>query len=119
RVRGDKSTIPDQQARLVRGQYQHDQDGASGPSDSTPDTYAALRLQIDSWRWAGVPFLLRAGKAPPTTALEAVAELKPPPRMLFAETHTPQPNLIRLRPGDGAGVTMTVQGTRPQPTIDT
>lgn len=104
---------------MVRGQYDHYRDEPGVARDSTTETYAALRLYIDSWRWADVPFLIRAGKAPPTTALEAVAELRPPPAPMFTHTGTPQPNLIRLRLGDDAGVTMTVQAKQPGPGIRT
>ena len=70
-------------ADLVRGQYRgyRDEDGVA--PDSNVETYAALRLHIDSWRWAGVPFYLRAGKCLDTTATEVVAVLKRPPHRVF------------------------------------
>ncbi|NEE03270.1 glucose-6-phosphate dehydrogenase [Phytoactinopolyspora halotolerans] len=101
--------------QLVRGQFIGYKDEPEVAEGSTTETYAALRLDIDSWRWSGVPFYVRAGKHLPMTALEAVVELKPPPRMLFggADCRIPRPNLIRLRLGDHAGVTMTVQAKQP------
>jgi glucose-6-phosphate 1-dehydrogenase len=102
--------------RLVRGQYAgyRDEDGVK--PDSTVETFAAMSLEIDSWRWAGVPFYVRAGKALATTALEAVVELKEPPRMLFtdADSSPPARNLIRFRMGQhNDGVTMTVNVKEP------
>jgi glucose-6-phosphate 1-dehydrogenase len=106
---------PVEPARLVRGQYAGYRDEPGVAPGSTVETYAAMRLEIDSWRWAGVPFYLRAGKALATTALEAVVELKAPPRLLFAgaDCVPPHPNLIRLRLGGDAGVTITVQAKQP------
>jgi len=64
---------------LVRGQFvgYRNEEGVS--SDSTVETFAALRLWIDSWRWDGVPFFIRAGKRLPTTAMEVIVTLKRPP----------------------------------------
>ncbi|MEO5839663.1 MAG: glucose-6-phosphate dehydrogenase [Acidimicrobiales bacterium] len=102
--------------RLVRGQYvgYRDEDGVK--PDSTVETFAAMSLQIDSWRWAGVPFYVRAGKGLATSALEAVVELKEPPRMLFsgADSSPPARNVIRFRMGQrNDGVTMTVNVKEP------
>src|SRR5690606_36600521 len=90
-----------------------DEDGVA--PDSQIETYAALQLSIESWRWAGVPFYVRAGKRLATNAVEAVAVFKQPPRMLFTpgDGCTPQPNLIRFRLGARDGVTMTVQVKEP------
>ena len=101
---------------LVRGQYigYRDEDGVK--PDSTVETFAAMSLEIDSWRWAGVPFHVRAGKALAATALEAVVELKEPPRMLFsgADSSPPGRNAIRFRMGQrNDGVTMTVNVKEP------
>ena len=67
--------------------------------DSTVETFAALAIQIDSWRWAGVPFYIRAGKALPVTATEVVVELKAPPQDVFREPHPGPPNHLRFRLG--------------------
>jgi glucose-6-phosphate 1-dehydrogenase len=60
-------------------------------------TYAALRLNVDSWRWAGVPFYVRAGKCLAKTATEVVVEFKNPPQVVFAEPPPPIGNYVRLR----------------------
>jgi glucose-6-phosphate 1-dehydrogenase len=119
KVKVVKAMRPIERAHLVRGQYRGylDEDGVA--KGSTTETYAAVRLEVDSWRWAGVPFYVRAGKALATTAMEAVVELHAPPRMLFAGAGSlpPHPNLIRLRLGRDAGVTMTVQAKQPGPAM--
>jgi glucose-6-phosphate 1-dehydrogenase len=100
---------------FVRGQYRGYLDVPGVKKDSQTETFCALRLEIDSWRWAGVPFFIRAGKALAHKATEAVVELNQPPRLLFADPKTPQPatNRLRFRLGQDPGVTMTVQAKRP------
>lgn len=100
---------------MVRGQYAGYLDEPGVAEDSTTETFVAARLEIDSWRWSGVPFFVRAGKGLATTALEAVIELKEPPRMLFAGGGLPTPhgNLLRFHLGERPGVTMSVQAKRP------
>jgi glucose-6-phosphate 1-dehydrogenase len=71
---------------LVRGQYAGYRDTKGVAGDSDVETFCALRLQIDSWRWAGVPWYLRSGKCLPETAAEVLVELKPPPQPLFADS---------------------------------
>jgi len=102
-------------ASFVRGQYRGYLDVPGVKKDSQTETFCALRLEIDSWRWAGVPFFIRAGKALAHKATEAVVELNQPPRLLFADPKTPQPatNRLRFRLGQDPGVTMTVQAKRP------
>ena len=65
-------------AHVVRGQYAGYRDEAEVAADSLVETYAALRLEIDSPRWAGVPFLVRAGKRLPVTATEVMVRLRAP-----------------------------------------
>jgi glucose-6-phosphate 1-dehydrogenase len=67
--------------------------------NSDVETYCALRLFIDSWRWEGVPFYLRAGKCLPETATEVLVQLKPPPQRLFEDSLPKQgrANYIRIR----------------------
>jgi glucose-6-phosphate 1-dehydrogenase len=100
---------------FVRGQYRGYLDVPGVKKDSQTETFCALRIEIDSWRWAGVPFFIRAGKALAHKATEAVVELNQPPRLLFADPKTPQPatNRLRFRLGQDPGVTMTVQAKRP------
>ena len=97
-------------SEVVRGQYRdyRDEDGVATGSDT--ETFVALRLEIDSWRWAGVPFLIRAGKGLATTVTEAVVEFDQPPRSLFADDSSPPPgpNLLRfcMKPDDRITLTM-------------
>jgi glucose-6-phosphate 1-dehydrogenase len=105
---------PASPAECVLGQYDgyRDEPGVAPGSDA--ETYAALRLHINTWRWAGVPFLLRAGKRLAGTALEAVIEFQAPPRLLFAPHATvPEPNLLRFRLGTDDGVTLSLQAKQP------
>ena len=105
---------------MVRGQYDGylAEPGVAPASDV--ETFAALRLEIESWRWAGVPFYVRAGKALGAQATEAVVVLKHPPAMLFDEAGPPgpKPNLIRFRLGSADGVTLTVNAKEPGPHLD-
>jgi glucose-6-phosphate 1-dehydrogenase len=84
-------------ADLVRGQYRGYRGESGVAPDSNVETYAALRLSIDSWRWAGVPFYLRAGKRLGATATEVLVRLKRPPQQLFAGDVAP--NYLRFRLG--------------------
>jgi len=105
---------------LVRGQYVGYRDEPGVDPNSDVETFVAVRLEIDSWRWAGVPWYIRVGKALPQNATEAVVELREPPRMLFDESGGPPPgrNLIRLRLGSNDGVTFALQAKTPGPDLD-
>jgi glucose-6-phosphate 1-dehydrogenase len=70
-------------ADLVRGQFRGYREENGVARDSQVETFAALRLQIDSWRWQGVPFYVRAGKLLPVTCTEVVARLRRPPSILY------------------------------------
>jgi glucose-6-phosphate 1-dehydrogenase len=106
--------------RLVRGQYNGYLREPGVAPDSTTETYAAARICIDSWRWAGVPFYIRAGKALEQAATEAVVVFRDPPRLLFDEAGgpTPNPNLVRFRLGNNDGVTFTLQAKTPGQALD-
>ena len=81
---------------VVRGQYRGYRREKGVDPESNVETFAALRLHIDSWRWAGVPFYIRAGKCLPVTATEIRVELKRPPKDVF--DRLPQsPNYVRFR----------------------
>jgi glucose-6-phosphate 1-dehydrogenase len=101
--------------QTVRGQFRGyaDEEGVQAGSDT--ETFVAVRFEIDSWRWAGVPWLIRAGKALPVTANEAVVEFKRPPRMLFAGSgRRPHPNYMRFRLSEGRdGVMFHMQAKAP------
>jgi glucose-6-phosphate 1-dehydrogenase len=105
---------------VVRGQYVGYLDEPGVAPGSTTETFVAARLNIDSWRWAGVPFYVRAGKALAQAATEAVVEFNDPPRLLFDEAGGPAPhrNLVRFRLGSNDGVTFTLQAKTPGQHMD-
>ncbi len=98
-----KSTRPIDASKVVRGQYEGflDEDGVKPESDT--ETYIALEVEIDSWRWAGVPWYIRTGKALDKTVTEAVVEFTAPPRPMFTDHDSaPEPNRLRfvMKPND-------------------
>jgi len=84
---------------LVRGQYRgyRDEDGVA--KDSQVETFAAMQIHLDAWRWSGVPFFIRAGKHLPITATEVMVELRRPPVNVFHEAVPPHCNYVRFRLG--------------------
>jgi glucose-6-phosphate 1-dehydrogenase len=82
---------------VVRGQFRGYRHEAGVAPDSRVETFAAVRLHIDSWRWAGVPFYIRAGKCLPVTATEVLVALKRPPQRVFDEVGPDQANYLRFR----------------------
>jgi glucose-6-phosphate 1-dehydrogenase len=84
-------------ARVVRGQFRGYGDEPGVAVDSRVETFAALCLHIDTWRWAGVPFYIRAGKCLPITATEVVVDLKCPPLAIFDEISPATSNYFRFR----------------------
>ncbi len=84
---------------VVRGQYTGYLNESGVAKDSDVETFCALRLFIDSWRWEGVPWYLRSGKCLATTAAEVLVELKPPPQRLFDDSApvTGRSNYLRFR----------------------
>lgn len=101
-------------ADVVRGQYHgyHDETGVA-PGSNT-ETYFAARFEIDSWRWAGVPWIIRAGKGLAATVTEAVVEFNRPPRLLFAEgTAVPGPNRLAFRSKPEDRIIMSMQAKKP------
>ncbi len=99
---------------LVRGQYAGYRDEPGVASDSDVETFCALRLFIDSWRWAGVPWYLRAGKCLATTAAEVLVELKPPPQRLFDDSAPTdgRANYLRFRLSPNAAVALAARVKR-------
>src|SRR6185436_10240161 len=89
-----KSIAPIEQRDLVRGQLRGYRQEPGVAADSKVETFAALRLGIDSWRWQGVPFFIRAGKSLPVTCTEVYARLRRPPALFPAR---PAPNYLRFR----------------------
>jgi glucose-6-phosphate 1-dehydrogenase len=107
-------------AAMVRGQYVGYRDEPGVAADSTVETFVAARLEIDSWRWAGVPWYVRCGKALTSAATEVVVEFREPPSLLFDEAGGPAPqrNLVRFRLGKQDGVTFTLQAKTPGQHLD-
>jgi glucose-6-phosphate 1-dehydrogenase len=90
--------------RYVRGQYAgYDEIDGVAPG-STTETYVALKLEIDNWRWAGVPFYVRAGKRLPVEATEVRVVFKRPPRLAIGGRMVPDPDelVMRIKPSPGA-----------------
>jgi len=84
-------------ADVVRGQFRGYRNKKGVASNSQVETFAAVRLHIDTWRWAGVPFYIRAGKRMPVTATEVVVELKRPPQTVFDTITQTQADYFRFR----------------------
>jgi len=99
---------------LVRGQYAGYRQEPDVAKNSDVETYCALRLYIDSWRWGGVPWYLRSGKYLPATATEVLVELKPPPQRLFADSvpATGRANYLRFRLSPSSGVALAARVKR-------
>jgi glucose-6-phosphate 1-dehydrogenase len=96
---------------LVRGQYAGYRKERGVAKNSDVETFCALRLFIDSWRWVGVPWYLRSGKYLAETATEVVVELKPPPQRLFADSAPPtgQSNYLRFRLSPNSAVALAAR----------
>jgi glucose-6-phosphate 1-dehydrogenase len=88
---------PLQPADVVRGQFAGYRDVDGVASDSDVETFVALRLYIDTWRWAGVPFYIRAGKNLPITTTEVMVDMKTPPMSIFDDIRAPESNYFRFR----------------------
>ncbi len=100
---------------LVRGQYAGYRDEPGVAPDSDVETYCALRLYIDSWRWQGVPWYLRAGKCLAGTAAEVLVELKPPPQPLFDDAMPVaggRANYLRFRLSPHAAIALAARVKR-------
>ncbi|MCW2953923.1 MAG: zwf [Conexibacter sp.] len=81
---------------VVRGQFAGYRDEPGVAPNSTVETFAAVRLHIETWRWAGVPILIRAGKCLPRTGTEVLVELRRPPIPVFDREHPADPNTLRF-----------------------
>ena len=100
---------------IVRGQFVGYRDEPGVAPDSDVETFCALRLFIDSWRWAGVPWYLRSGKCLATSVTEVLVELKHPPQPLFDDTavHDGLPNYVRFRLAPNPVIAMAARIKRP------
>jgi glucose-6-phosphate 1-dehydrogenase len=92
--------------RYVRGQYDGFLDVKDVAPDSTTETFAAIELAVDNWRWSGIPFFIRAGKNLPVKASEVTVVFKRPPKLGIGKGKTPEPNQLTLRiePTPGARI---------------
>ena len=100
---------------MVRGQYSDYRNEPGVDKNSDVETFCALRLFIDSWRWEGVPWYLRSGKSLSETACEVIVQLKPPPQRLFADsTPTDGPaNYLRFRLSPNSALALATRVKRP------
>jgi glucose-6-phosphate 1-dehydrogenase len=125
---GHPETLRDEKARVleaiapldpngyVRGQFRGYRDERGVAADSRVETFAAVRFQIDNWRWAGVPFYIRAGKCLPVTCTEVFVKLKAPPCSAFGEGPT-RANYVRFRLGPDVAIALGVRSKVPGETM--
>jgi glucose-6-phosphate 1-dehydrogenase len=99
---------------LVRGQFRGYRNEQGVAANSKVETFAALRLEVDSWRWAGVPFLIRTGKRLPVTATEVLVKLRRPP----VGKISPGANYLRFRLGPDLSLSLGARIKRPGPGLD-
>ncbi len=118
-VHSEKSKVfqairPLQPDDLVRGQYAGYREETGVAKRSDVETFCALRLFIDSWRWAGVSWYLRSGKRLAETAAEVLVELKPPPQRLFADSApaTGRTNYLRFRLSPSSAIALAARVKR-------
>ena len=129
-VRHDHEAVRDEKARIMkamrpispddilRGQFRGYREEEGVAPESQVETFAALRVHVDTWRWSGVPFYIRAGKCLPVTATEVIVEIKKPPQRTFDDTGPMDGNHFRfmLSPnvviGVGARLKMPGQGMK-------
>ncbi|MGH8401999.1 MAG: glucose-6-phosphate dehydrogenase [Gammaproteobacteria bacterium] len=99
---------------LVRGQYRGYREEKDVDPKSQVETFAAMQLHLDSWRWEGVPFFIRAGKCLAVTATEVLVELRRPPQKVFAEPLPDRANHVRFRLGpDRIAIGLGVRAKKP------
>jgi glucose-6-phosphate 1-dehydrogenase len=123
-ARGDPQTIKDAKVALfravreadpahyVRGQYDGYRAIDGVAPDSTTETFAALRLDIENWRWSGVPFFIRTGKRLPMTQTELRLVFKRPPRLGFPEFDQVEPNQLVVKLDPSTGIRLEVEAHR-------
>jgi glucose-6-phosphate 1-dehydrogenase len=101
---------PLQPETIVRGQFRGYRTEAGVAADSAVETFAAVRLEVDSWRWAGVPFFIRAGKCLPLTATEVYVDLKRPP---LSNLSPDESNYFRFRLGPQISISLGARVKKP------
>jgi glucose-6-phosphate 1-dehydrogenase len=99
-----KATRTADPKRYVRGQYEGFREVKNVSPDSTTETFAAIELAVDNWRWSGVPFFIRAGKCMPVKSSEVSVVFKRPPKLGVGPSKRPDPNrmTVRIEPSPGA-----------------
>ena len=112
-----KSIRPAKPENVVPGQFRGYRNEPGVAPDSRVETFAAMKLDVDSWRWSGVPFYLRAGKNLPVTATEVVVDLRPPPTHVFGELGPQQPNYLRFRVGPDVAIALGAHAKKAGPTM--
>ncbi|MGE5278486.1 MAG: glucose-6-phosphate dehydrogenase [Acidobacteriota bacterium] len=95
---------------VVRGQFEGYRGEPGVAADSQTETFAAVRLTVDSWRWAGVPFLIRSGKRLPLTATEVLVDLKRPP---LSRLSPEESNYFRFRLGPKVSISIGARVKKP------
>ncbi len=99
-----KAIPPLEASNVVRGQFIGYRDESGVKPDSRVETFAALRLEVHSWRWLGVPFFIRAGKVMPTTAAEVYVKLRKPPTIFPTASLSPNHFRFQLSPEIAIGI---------------
>ncbi len=119
-LRGEKTKVframrPLAREDLIRGQFAGYQSEPGVAVASPVETFCALRLEIDSWRWSGVPWYIRAGKSMAVTATEVVVEFKPPPQQLYADSarSAREANYLRFRISPAPAIALATRVKRP------
>jgi glucose-6-phosphate 1-dehydrogenase len=105
-----RAIAPLRPEHIVRGQFRGYRDEPGVASNSTVETFAAIRLEVDSWRWAGVPFFIRAGKSLPLTVTEVLVDLKRAP---LSRLSPEQSNYFRFRLGPTISISLGVRVKQP------
>jgi glucose-6-phosphate 1-dehydrogenase len=108
-----KAIRPLSPENVVRGQYKGYREEAGVAQDSTVETFAAIRVYVDSWRWSGVPFYIRTGKNLPVTATEVLVDFHRPPHMVFPEPVPANTNYVRFRLGPEVTIAIGARAKRP------
>jgi glucose-6-phosphate 1-dehydrogenase len=126
-VRTDSESIRDEKVKvlkaipplevknLVRGQFRGYRKEAGVAPDSKTETFAALQLEVDSWRWRGVPFYIRAGKCLPVTCTEVIIRLRQPPTMY--DTSDLESNYMRFRISPDVVIAIGMNAASPEEEI--
>jgi glucose-6-phosphate 1-dehydrogenase len=116
------SLTPATPEHTVHGQYEGYHDVGGVDPRSATETYVAVRLEADTWRWAGVPIVIRAGKCLPVTATEVTIRFRRPPRDIFGLAPLPPDNELRFRVWPETAISLSLAGKKPgsgwEPQVD-